>query len=130
MKFAKEHSKWPMEKCRNILWTDESKMELYGGTDSRTFVRRPRNEEYRSMYTEKTFKHGGFSIMIWAYFGVVPVHWIETIMDQHVYVDMLQNVMLQYAEDEMPFISVFQQDDDQHHRHYGMASTVSGSQSN
>ena len=41
MKFAKKHSKWPMEKCRNILWTDESKIVLYGGTGSRTFVRRP-----------------------------------------------------------------------------------------
>ena len=53
MKFAKEHSKWPMEKWRNILWTDESKIVLYGGTGSRTFVRRPRNEEYRPMYTKK-----------------------------------------------------------------------------
>ena len=53
MKFAKKHSKWPMEKWRNILWTDESKIVLYGGTGSRTFVRRPRNEEYRPMYTKK-----------------------------------------------------------------------------
>ena len=32
-------------------------------------------------------------------------------MDQHVYVDILQNVMLPYAEDEMPFIWVFQDND-------------------
>ena len=50
IKFAKEHSKWPMEKWRNILWKNESEIE---GTGSRTFVRRPRNEEYRPMYTEK-----------------------------------------------------------------------------
>ena len=35
-------------------------------------------------------------------------------MDQHVYVDILQN-MLPYAEDEMPFIWVFQQDKDPKH---------------
>ena len=52
MKFAKERSKWPMEKWRNVLWTDESKIVLYGGTGSRTFVRRRRNEEYRPMYTK------------------------------------------------------------------------------
>ena len=53
MKFVKEHSKMPMEKWRNILWTDENKIVLYGGRASRTFVRRPRNEKYRPMYTKK-----------------------------------------------------------------------------
>ena len=53
--------------------------------------------------------------MIWAcyaYYGVRPLHWIKTIMDQHVDVDILQNVMLPYAGNEMPFIWVFQQDND------------------
>ena len=53
VKFAKEHSKWPMEKWGNILWTDESKIVFYGGTGSRNFVRRPRNVEYRPMFTKK-----------------------------------------------------------------------------
>ena len=52
MKFAKEHSKWPMEKWRNILWTDESKIVLHRGTGSRTFVS-TRNKEYRLMDTKK-----------------------------------------------------------------------------
>ena len=57
--------------------------------------------------------------MIWAcfsYYGVAPIHWIKTIMDLHVYVDILKNVMLPYAEDEMSFIWVFQQDNDLKHR--------------
>ena len=57
MKLAKEHSKWAMEKWRNILWTDETKIVLYGGTGSRTFVRGPRNEEYRPMYTKQRYRY-------------------------------------------------------------------------
>ena len=36
-------------------------------------------------------------------------------MDKHVYFDILQNVMLPYAEEEMPFIWVFQQEIDPKH---------------
>ena len=57
--------------------------------------------------------------MIWAYFfsyyGVGPIHWIKTIMDQHVNVDILQNEMLPNAKDEMQLIWVFQQDNDTQH---------------
>ena len=59
----------------------------------------------QSKYTIKTIKHGGCSIMIWAcfsYFGVGPIHHITTSIDQHVYVDILDKVMLPYANYEMP----------------------------
>ena len=103
--FAKKHSNWPLKKWRNVLWTDESKIVLYGGKGSRAYVRRPPNAEYNPKYTIKTIKHGGCSIMVWAcssYFGVGPIHHITTTMDQHVYVDILDKVMLPYADYEMP----------------------------
>ena len=37
-------------------------------------------------------------------FGVGPIHHITTIMDQHVYVDILDKVMLPYADYEMPLV--------------------------
>lgn len=118
LKFAKSHLEWTDERWRNILWTDESKIVLHGAKGSRQYVRRPINSEYNPKYTCKTIKHGGSSIMIWAcfsFYGVGPIYWIKEMMDRHVYVKILEEVMLPYAREEMPLIWVFQQDNDPKH---------------
>lgn len=118
LQFANQHLNWPIEKWRNVLWTDESKIVLYGGTGSRQYVRRPSNTEFQQKYTIKSVKHGGAKVMVWgcfSYNGVGPIYKINGIMDQHIYVDILNNVMLPYANEDMPLKWVFQQDNDPKH---------------
>lgn len=118
IKFAQQHVNWTIEKWRNILWTDESKIVLFGGTGSRQFVRRPHNTEYQPQFTRKTVKHGGAKVMIWgsfSYNGVGPIHQIKGIMDQRMYAEILNEVMLPYAEENMPLKWVYQQDNDPKH---------------
>lgn len=64
-KFALEHQSWPESKWRNILWTDETKIVLFGSPGRRQCIRRPENAAYNSRYTIKTVKHGGAKIMAW-----------------------------------------------------------------
>ena len=49
--------------------------------------------------------------MIWGcfpYYGIGPIHLIEGIMDQNIYVDILKNLMMPYAEYNMRLKWVFQ----------------------
>ena len=68
-------------------------------------VRRPPGTEFKPQYTVKTVKHGGAKIMAWgcfSYYGVGPIYRIPGIMDQFEYIKILEEIMLPYAEKEMP----------------------------
>jgi len=91
---------------------------MFGGKGSRSYFRRPKNSEFMPQYTTRTIKHVGRSVIVWAcfsYYGVGPIHWIKAIMDQRVYVDIMDTIMLPFAKYEMPLVWVFQQDNDPKH---------------
>jgi hypothetical protein len=45
LRFAKKHVKWSKKKWKQVLFTDESKFEIFG-SNRRTFVRRIANERF------------------------------------------------------------------------------------
>ena len=105
------------KKWRNILWSDETKINLFN-SDGKQYVRRPTKQELSPRFTAKTVKHGGGNIMVWgcfSWYGVGPLFWTKDIMTQYTYVDILNNVMLPFAEENMPIIWHFQQDCDLKH---------------
>uniref|UniRef100_A0A336MYQ3 CSON007742 protein n=1 Tax=Culicoides sonorensis TaxID=179676 RepID=A0A336MYQ3_CULSO len=118
LEFAKEHMKWSPKKYRNILWTDETKIVLFGSAGRRQYVRRPINKEYDPKYVNRTVKHGGGKIVVWgcfSYNGVGPLHLIKGNMDAKMYVEIMETTMLPYAEWNLPLKWVFQQDNDPKH---------------
>lgn len=117
LRFAKEHEHWTIENWKNILWSDESKFNLCY-SDGIRYVRRPVNTRFNPRYTIGTFKHGGGNIMVWgafSYFGVGPLYWIKERMDTVKYRQILLDIMLPYATENMPESWVFQQDNDPKH---------------
>lgn len=62
--FANTYKHWTSDDWAQVLFTDETKLELFG-TNRRLFVRRRANERYRNDCLIPTIKHGGGSIMVW-----------------------------------------------------------------
>lgn len=70
--FAKNHIDWQGpdmgKKWRHILWSDETKINLFN-SDGKQYVRRPSKQELSPRYTAKTVKHVAFPGTEWGHFS-------------------------------------------------------------
>lgn len=117
LEFAREHVNWNPKKWFNVLFSDETKVNLIN-SDGQLYIRRPKNEKYNPKYTVKTVKHKGGCIQVWgafSHYGMGPLKLIEGIMTGAMYKDIMETIMLPYAEEEMPLVWVYQQDNDPKH---------------
>lgn len=117
LQFARDHLNWSTDQWKKVLWSDESKFNLFS-SDGIRYIRRPINRRFDPRYTVPTVKHGGGSIMVWGCFsgnGIGPIHKIDGIMDRFGYRDIMANVMLPFFRTHMPRGSLFQQDNDPKH---------------
>uniref|UniRef100_A0A8C5LMJ6 Transposase n=1 Tax=Leptobrachium leishanense TaxID=445787 RepID=A0A8C5LMJ6_9ANUR len=68
LQYAKSHVDKPQKFWDSFLWTDETKLELFGPMDQR-YVWRRKNKAYEEKNTFPTVKHGGGSLMLWGCFA-------------------------------------------------------------
>uniref|UniRef100_A0A8D0A2J4 Transposase Tc1-like domain-containing protein n=1 Tax=Sander lucioperca TaxID=283035 RepID=A0A8D0A2J4_SANLU len=64
LKFANEHIDKPDALRKQVLWTDEVKIELFGRNEQR-YVWRRKGTEFNEKNLCPAVKHGGGSIMLW-----------------------------------------------------------------
>lgn len=117
LNFAKTHQEKGLNFWKNVLWSDETKINRIG-PDGRIFVHRPICQECNPRFTQKTVKHGGGNIMVWGAFswhGIGPLVRINGKMDKFQYLDILKHHMEPYAFDSMPIKWKFMQDNDPKH---------------
>lgn len=115
--FAEKYRLWSVREWKNVLFSDETKINRFG-SDGKRYVRRPPCKAFEPKYTKQTIKFGGGSIMVWACFswtGVGPIYRINGIMDQHQYRHILEDVMEPYADDNLCVLWKFQHDNDPKH---------------
>lgn len=115
--FARRHVNWTPDQWRKVLFSDESKFELFR-TAGVTYVRRPIACRNDVRYQVPTVKHGGGSVLVWGCFsssGVGPLIQIQGTLDQVQYRSILEDSMLPHARETMPQGWIFQQDNDPKH---------------
>ncbi|CAM4730116.1 unnamed protein product [Leuciscus chuanchicus] len=114
----KAHLKDPKMVINKILWSDETKIELFGLNSKRYVWRKPGTAHHLSN-TVSTVKHGGGSIMLWGCFsaaGTGRLVAIEGKMNAAKYRDILDENLLQSALDlRLGRRFTFQQDNDPKH---------------
>ncbi|MBN3278955.1 TCB1 transposase, partial [Polyodon spathula] len=68
LEFARKHESDPAAMWEKVLWSDETKIELFGQNSERYVWRKP-NTAHATRHTIPTVKYGGDSIMLWGCFS-------------------------------------------------------------
>lgn len=115
--WAKLHKNWSEKDWERVLWTDESKFQLFG-QNRRVFVRRQNGERANEGCVVPTVKHGGGSVMIWGCFGgdkSGDLVQIKGIMKKEQYHSILQRHAIPSGTKILGKPFILQQDNDPKH---------------
>lgn len=105
------------EKVKKIIFSDESKFNLFSSDGKRSVWRKP-STGLECKNIQPTFKHGGGSVMVWgcfSYNGIGNLHFIDGIMDAKEYACILHENLSASATKMGLNEFIFQQDNDPKH---------------
>lgn len=117
IEFANKYQNWTTKDWSNVVWTDESKFNLFG-SDGRRYIRRPNGKKFDPRYTNPTMKHGGGSVMVYGAFsanGVGPIVRVNGNMTSETYRDILKMTTVPWAKQYMKRGWILQADNDPKH---------------
>lgn len=100
LQFAKEYLNKDYNFWQHVIFTDESKFNLFS-SDGKIPVWRKPNEEYKIQNCKSTVKHGGGSAMLWGCMsaaGVGSLEFIDVKMNKWDYLNILKRNLRSSAE--------------------------------
>ncbi len=90
--FADDKQTKDMDDWNHVLWSEETKINLFG-SDGVKCVGRQQGKEYKDKCVLPTVKHGGGSVMVWGCMsagGTGELQFIEGTMNSNMYCDILK----------------------------------------
>jgi hypothetical protein len=120
MDWAEHHCYWTGEDWQVVIFSDESKFNVFG-SDGWDWCWRVPGHANDPAYIKKQVKHGNGSVMVWGCitrYGVGELHRIDGIVDRFLYVDILSESLIRTLDNHNLDHSTiyFQQDSDPKHR--------------
>ncbi len=94
--FAEDKQTKDMDYWNHVLWSDETKINLFGSDSVKCVWRQP-GEEYKDKRVLPKVKHGGGSFMVWGYMsaaGTGELQFIEGTKNANMYCDILKQNMI------------------------------------
>ena len=64
LNWAKEHKNWSVHDWNKVIWSDESKFNLFG-SDGRVYIRRRIGADFHPDCIQQTVEFGGGNVMMW-----------------------------------------------------------------
>lgn len=117
--WAKRHKDWDIDKWKKIIWSDETKIQLFhgGGSGNILVYRRPLTR-LQPCNVVTTIKHGGGNILLWGAFtwdGVLLLKRIEETMNSEKFQNLITNSLLPFYKANRCKGLIFQLDNDPKH---------------
>lgn len=121
LEFAKQYINHGPEFWKHVIFSDESKFNIFG-SDGKQIVWRKPNTELDKKNLQYIVKRGGGNVMVWgcmAAGGVGNLEFIDTTLDKYVYLGILKrNLRFSATKLGLPEVFWFQQDNDPKHTSY------------
>lgn len=118
--FAKKYRHWSYDDWKKVIWSDESKYNIYG-SDGREYCWKQKGESLKDRHVKGTIKFGGGGVFVWGCFtaqGIGYLCRIDGNMDAELYCKILEEDFLETLEYyDLDIIDVvFQHDNDPKHK--------------